>query len=368
MNSFTDNSKYLFTYVTSECPEIFAIWISSNASVIATVRAAGGRAYYRWSLPGVYFALRAKFWFVSAYVSDINLYLSRGACLVNLWHGVPLKKIEFDIENGPLARQFQMPTFLERQLFNSHLFRKPEWVISTSSFVTETAFSSAFRVPPSQCLALGYPRLDPFHWSAEKAESWVRRWGTASQSSLIEKIAQFEDVYVYMPTWRDANPNFLEAENLDFAAINDKLAEKKSLLILKLHVATPVRTVRALTGLSNIHVMNPSDDVYPVLAMTTALITDYSSVYLDYLQLNRPICFFIFDFEAYLAGSRGFYFRFEDVSPGIKVRNASGIMQFIGEGRGNDVYKNERARLSEQFFATSDGGASTRIVEFFKSH
>ena len=365
VNSFTDNSKYLFAYVTEKHPEITAVWITSSGSICETIRNAGGRVYARWSLAGVYYVLRAKFWFVSAYVSDINVHLSRNAVLVNLWHGVPLKTIEFDIQTGPLAKAFHSPTFLEKQLFNAHLFRRPEWVLSTSDFVTETSFSSAFQIAAERCLPFGYPRLDPFHWSPEETDKWLARWGNPSLRHLIKDLEKFDHVFIYMPTWRDANPSFVSTIGFDFQKLNEKLKQLNGVLLMKLHIATPASSLASVKGFENIVVMETKDDVYPLLPSTTALITDYSSIYIDYLCLNRPICYFVFDLESYLSGSRGFYYDFDDVTPGAKVRTANEVTAFMGAN--DDESKEARSELQTKLFKYNDGNASERIVRFFKS-
>jgi CDP-glycerol glycerophosphotransferase (TagB/SpsB family) len=366
VNSFTDNSKYLYTYVTDKHPEIRAVWITSSSTVIKQLRAAGGRACFRWSPVGIYYAIRAKCWFVSAYVSDINVYLSRGARLVNLWHGIPLKKIEFDIENGPLRRSFHQPTMLERFVTSTHLFRKPDWVLSTSDYVTEASFASAFKVEPARCLSFGYPRLDAFYWDAPTRSAWLKKWGGASLSNLIEKVSKFEDVVVYMPTWRDSNPNFLNNAGFDFFALNEDLRNKNRLLILKLHVATPKSVLQPLAGMSNIHLMDTCDDMYPLLPLSDALITDYSSIYLDYVLLSRPICFFAFDLETYLAESRGFYHDYRTFSPGVKAITGEQVTEFV-VGTRQDLHADERAALAGKLHGQYAGDASQKIVNFFKA-
>lgn len=365
-NSFADNSKYLYTYVHDNHPEIAPVWITTNSKVLQVIRAAGGRAYYRWSPRGIYYALRGKYWFVSAYVSDINYYVSRGACLTNLWHGIPLKKIEFDIHNGPAAKRFNKPSFLERNLFYATLFRKPEWVLSTSDFVTRSALTTAFRVPEKQCISFGYPRLDLFCWDERRRLEWIKRWGTDSLLKLMQKMSNYQNVYIYMPTWRDANPNFIADASLNFKEINEIMRHKNSLLILKLHVATPAESISSLSGLDHIHVMPAHDDIYPILPQSTALISDYSSIYLDYLLLDRPICFFIFDIDKYLAESRGFYYKYEDFSPGHKVRNAKQLNEFI-QSNLLDEFCDSREGLRAKLFKHFDGQASFRIVNFIKT-
>ncbi len=50
----------------------------------------------------------------------------------------------------------------------------------------------------------------------------------------------------------------------------------------------------------NIVLMNPKSDAYPLLSLCDALLTDYSSIYFDFLLLDRPMIFYPYDFEDYV--------------------------------------------------------------------
>lgn len=368
-NSFTDNAKYLFAHVSDKEPDIHAAWISANPAVVRRLRSIGVRAHYRWSIAGFWHALRSKYWFYCSYPSDINYYASRGACLINLWHGIPLKKIEFDIDSGRLARQYSMPTWLEKNLFFAANFKRPDWVLSTSEFVSTKSFASAFRIDRAHCLDFGYPRLDPFFWSAEQRSHWASRWGSTELQTLISRVQHFDRVFVYMPTWRDHNPNFLSEVGLDFSALNTILQAKNAILVLKLHMNTPPSTIQLASGHSNIHLMDPKDDIYPLLPETSALITDYSSIFLDYLLLERPICFFTFDVDRYLQESRSMYHSYTEFAQGTHVNDAAGLAGFL-EGNFDDLKSGTqtlRQGLRTRLFKHSDDQASARIVTFFKA-
>lgn len=363
-NAFNDNSKYLFTYVTESCPEIQAIWITGDIRVVEKIKAAGGRAYLRWSIAGLFTCLRGRIWFVSAYVSDVNFYCSRGAFVVNLWHGIPLKKIEFDIENGPLAAVFQRPSLLDRYVFKSSLFRRPQRVLSTSAYVSQTAFSSAFRTPIQHCLNLGYPRNDSLFWSDEIRQQWLLRWADTSLVEALEKMKRYERTYIYMPTWRDSRPNFLKEMGWDFPAIDRELAKSNSLLILKLHAATPADILEGAKNLGHIHVMKPADDAYPILPHVDALVTDYSSIYFDFLLTEKPIYFLPFDLYQYQKDSRGFYHDFNDFSPGRKIE---GVRDFVATVTTDspDEFVSARKRLRNLLHDQVDGDACARICRHF---
>lgn len=363
-DAFNDNAKYLYAHVVENIPQIQATWITDNREVFDGLRAMGLSVSYRWSCAGIWRALRSKYWFYNAYISDINYYASRGACAVNLWHGIPLKKIEFDIDNGPLEAAFHRPTFLQRHIFFPFRFRRPDWVLSTSNFVSRVSFSSAFRVPESRCLNFGYPRLDPFFWSTEKRCAWVEKWGTPSLKSLIARASEYDKVFVYMPTWRDHNPNFLDEAGWDFKRLNLQLLQDRALLVLKLHMNTPHAILASAKGLTNIVLIDSKDDLYPLLPETTGLITDYSSVFFDYLLLNKPICFFAFDLDRYLSQSRSLYHAYKEFAAGPILQSSDEVSLFLRKPHENQN-ETERRKLAARLFDHVDSKSCERIVEFF---
>jgi CDP-glycerol glycerophosphotransferase len=94
--------------------------------------------------------VRAGSFVVSSYASDVNRWLGEGATLVNLWHGVPLKKIERDIDSGPLRLVYE-----DRQPMKaafSDQMRPPDLLLSPSAFIAEQCFTSAFAIPLERCL------------------------------------------------------------------------------------------------------------------------------------------------------------------------------------------------------------------------
>lgn len=363
-NAFNDNSKHLYIYVVENHPEIDAIWISSNPKVIEHIRTAGGKALLRWSIKGIYACLTARYWFVSAYVSDINYYCSRKATVINLWHGIPLKKIEFDIENGPLAERYQRNTLIERYVLWPNLSRYPEYVLSTSSQVSRDSFASAFRIKQAQCLNFGYPRTDLFFKATSERLRMIERWDPPSTLQLIEKIRQFSSCLIYMPTWRDADPHFIESSGWDFPALNAELQRQNSALVLKLHVNTPQETLHQATNLSNIYLMHSTEDVYSILPFTSGLITDYSSIMFDYLLLNKPIFYYPFDREGYEKDSRGFYYEYESCIAGDCIKSPLELMR-SNLADAPDDFLHDRIKLREKLFDHFDSLSSKRIVQKF---
>ncbi|MCV5480587.1 CDP-glycerol glycerophosphotransferase family protein, partial [Escherichia coli] len=75
-----------------------------------------------------------------------------------------------------------------------------------------------------------------------------------------------------------------------------------------------------MSEMENIHIVDNYEPAEDSMLNSDFLITDYSSIYFDYLYLNRPIIFFPFDLEKYTA-SRDFYLSYNEATPGVKVYN-----------------------------------------------
>ena len=102
---FADNSKYFFLYVANnEKDKVRAIWISKRKSIVLELKKRGYEAYKIYSLKGLYYSLRAKYMFFDLHLFALNYWISGGAATINFWHGLPLKKIEFDVEKGRHSR------------------------------------------------------------------------------------------------------------------------------------------------------------------------------------------------------------------------------------------------------------------------
>lgn len=363
--NFNDNSKYLFLYVIQNCPEIKAIWISKNIYESKILKNSACRNYYhyRWSPMGIFYTLKAKYYFFNSYVSDINYFTSRGAIFINLWHGIPLKKIEFSIESGPLTNKYQ------RKWFNlikyPEIFVKPNYLLSTSNFVTVNAFISAFEIDESRCLNFGYPRNDIFFYDQNDYSNYLKVFSTDSELNLINKINTYNKVFLYMPTWREYNHYFLEEALSDLELLNNLLHDKEYLMLLKLHHNTP--NTQKNKFFSNIIYINDLPDVYSVLKNIDVLITDYSSIYFDFLLLrDKNIILFPFDKDEYI-NSRGFYFNYDEFFIGYNVYNFNDLLNTIYSEKYNQCNTNDLGELRSKLWENFQGDSSKTLVNYFKN-
>jgi CDP-glycerol glycerophosphotransferase (TagB/SpsB family) len=305
--------------------------------------------------------LTAKVYIYSAYSREINFYTSGNAILFNLWHGIGIKKIEFLIDSGPLKKIF------ERRLSNfwnyPWHFRRPNYVLSTSPYTTENFFAPAFRIKKEHCLEFGYPRCDIFFLTQQELIDHIRRHETIEILNLIETIQHYNETYIYLPTWRDTAQNFVESSNFDFEKLNAILSQKNALFLVKFHVNTSIDYER-YSKLSNLVFLPGYYDIYPILPFTSCLITDYSSIYYDYLLLNKPVILFPFDYEQYITKNRGLQFSYDTAMLGEKVFNFDDLLTYIaGQRRPNQHYILSQIN---KFWDGYKGNASANCVHFLK--
>ncbi|TDP02432.1 CDP-glycerol glycerophosphotransferase family protein [Flavobacterium sp. 245] len=361
---FSDNSKYLYIYLLNSYPSLKCVWITTKPDVFKKISERGGNVAMKWSLKGFWYALRSKYWFVSGSRPDINFYASKGATTFNLWHGIPLKKIGFDIDNGPQYNEFHSTSFIHRKIIAKDIFIAPEYFLSTSDYVSRKIFSSAFAIPLERCLSFGYPRNDIFSMNVDSIQKLVTKWESKEIDDLLNKIKSSNRTWVYMPTFRDSKPNFLVDIELNYEKINSFLIAHNHFFILKLHPLTSADTFESLKKYSNIICMNPKDDIHLLLPFCDALITDYSSIYFDFLLLDKPIYFFSYDLDEYLLQSRSMYYDYTDITPGDKILKAEDLQSLICSEVLEDNWKKRREEFKKKFFKFSDGNSSQRITDF----
>ena len=291
-NLFTDNSKYLFLEY-SKRPAIKAIWITGDANLVASLRSQGLAAHKRWSLTGCWHALTAGVYCYSTYIGDINQWLGKGALRVNLWHGTPIKEIEFDISSGPLCDLYQQPAarWQSWRFHQQHL--RPDLMLAPSEQVA-ACFLTAFRLQPEQVLLSGNPRTD-----------FYRRESQQSLPSLPTSC-EGRRLIMYAPSWRDKQPGnpYITALKLD--QLSNWLAATDTTLLIRLH-PNERHLASDFTDYPHIIDISQREDVYDLLPQLALLISDYSSLYIDALLFDVPLVFYRFDQAFYQQECRKTY-------------------------------------------------------------
>lgn len=326
---FADNPRYMFLYTSQNLKnEVRAVWISHNKEIVKALCDEGYEAYYDKSIKGIWMCLRGGVYFYDNYPKDISQWLSGGATKINLWHGIPLKKIQMDnIHDKVRHPDTKFDAF--RYALRRFTDEKPSHYILSSSEFFVPIFSSAFAT--EKVITAGLPRTDIY--TGEK----IKNIYLASEKGSLDKINKCLEairsegkrsrIFLYMPTFRDSETKFFET--VDLNRLGTFLKERGYLLCLKLHCKSKLKERFDAIESDNIVVIDPNADPYVFVGMADVLITDYSSIYFDFLLTGRGVIFFDYDLEDYLSNSREMYFDYEQFTPGDKAQTTEELFELM---------------------------------------
>lgn len=386
--SYNDNSRYFYEYVTKNNPDINAVWLSRNKNVVKSLKEKGLKAYYFYDPVGIWYALRAGVAvFCVGYTADLPGFCITGRKkLIQLWHGSPLKKVGVQntrpkdtnqrifpyIQNKILLKfifRIYKKLFSSSVIHISHFIYKLElyqlytYVVSLSP-VTKKTMIDAFNIPEDQTekvIITGFPRDDVFFNKAYKLSN--------SAKKITDKIGDIHrsggSVGFYLPTHRQEGEENMLKTIIENLKPNLKLLEtEKIFLLIKLHQFH--QSESNTEEMRNVIFVTEQDldgDVYPLLPLTDFLVTDYSSIYFDYLLLDKPIIFLNYDLKKYINLERGLYYNYRQIAAGAKVESWKHLIPAIRKQLKTDSFKNKRVQVKKLIHTYTTGDSSKRIAE-----
>jgi len=358
---FTDNPRYFYLYMRQHKADIRSVWISHNKAVVKHLQDNGCEAYYYHSPKAIWLALTAGVYIFDNYSKDINFWQSGGAVKVNLWHGVGNKRINqdnvHDKARHPKNLYESWCTFLRRMSDE----KPSHYVLATSKAMREY-FSLAFKVPLEHVLMSGYPRNDMLFESCSIKD--VRTEAETALSEKIEELRQKHKIIVYLPTFRESETDFFKV--MDLTAFDKYLRDRDYIFLVKLHPKSKLKDAFASISSGNIICAESDIDVYTFLGKADMLVTDYSSVYSDYMLLGRPVVAFDYDFERYSQDSRDCLIDQDEYMPELKAMDMQQLLDKIDEAFESDPQQSARIKSRERMFGKADCHSCERLYEDIK--
>ncbi len=354
-DGLTDNSRALYQHLIAQ-------HYNANYRILCAVK---NNESYEWlraerveflSLKrGVFAYFRAGYVFYCNGTYPIKP--SKSQMVVNLWHGTPLKKI---CKLAPNVAHYDYDYFT---------------VVLAASPMFVPIMAKCFGVPESRVLCCGHARNDLLF---------------CKSPGLLQKLGldgDFDKLLLWMPTFRTSYndyihdggcqtgtglPIFQSLEQME--DFNGWLREHRMMMVVKLHPMQKQSDI-ADFSFSNIRLLTNREieaqhlQLYELVAYADALVTDYSSIYFDYLLLDRPIGFTCDDLDAY-GGNRGFVVENPlSLMPGMKIGDYAGFLDFAQKvSEGSDGFEAERERVNQLVNADRDGQSAARLLEKIGLH
>ncbi len=295
---YSDNSYYLYWHVLKQCSDVEHVWLLHDMNQGSRIRSEferhltqhPGQKHRLLIHPWHSFAGYWAFLLSSTAFHTHGMYVfsshSRRRLRVGLWHGMPIKAIG----RLNLITPNPKPTYATHYVASSHFFRY--------------VLAAAFTVRPRQVLVCGQPRCDALtHASAR----------THQPQDVRQKLSLDEEqsLLVWLPTYRaengaNASRSFIdELEPALLQTFIDQAVAHNCVVIIKLHPMEMISLGHQFAGIPHVRVFSADEwqktgiPLYDLLAAADALITDVSSVMIDFMLRKRPIGLFGFDPSRY---------------------------------------------------------------------
>lgn len=238
-------------------------------------------------------------------------------------------------------------------------------VFSTSSF-DSMAKSAAFGVPMNCFLAYGMSRNDYLYSDVhdENALNWLESVRHNYETKIV----------LYAPTFRDyenkidAQKRSIWGHGYDDETINRFLKENNIVVIAKLHAWQNNCAISFENKSIILYQPNFDFSFYELMKFANVFITDYSSIGYDWLFMDKPIIYNLWDLEQYRK-ERGFaYEPYEQVCGGEIVTNTEELLSAINIALKEDIYADKRRKIKDLMFTVQDFSSAQKVTDVIETY
>ena len=285
-------------------------------------------------------ALKARVWITNSSFERGLHFKKKNTFYFNTWHGTPIKKMGNDIENN--------------QSFGEKGKNSTDVMTAQSDFEIDV-FSRMFGIPKNHFLKCGLPRNDI-----------LCSYDASLRNKLREKlgIKDNQKVILYCPTFRefekDNNNNVVLKPPIHLDQWKKELGNEY-VLLFRAHY----EVAKAMDIKDDSFVRNMTD--YPslneLMIASDILISDYSSVFIDYSIMDKPMLHFTYDYDKY-ASLRGMYFDIRDFINGSD--NEEQLISLIKDL--NTEQEVEKTRVFRNKYVNYYGNAVKESLNCISAH
>jgi CDP-glycerol glycerophosphotransferase len=344
--NYSDSPKYIYEYISKNYPGKYrCIWVIDNKKSKIPYK---HKRIKRFSFRYYYYLARCGYFVFNSRQPEWAVKRPESIFL-ETWHGTPLKKLVFDIEDITSAS----PKYKQQVYKQSRAW---DYLIAPNAFSSET-FRRCFMYENAM-LETGYPRNDILHApDRDKLALEIRcKLGIPANKKTI----------LYAPTWRDdeyyGKGQYKFELHMDLNLMKKELGDEY-VLLLRTHYF--IADSLDVSGVEDFAInLSKYDDISELYLISDILITDYSSVFFDYANLKRPMLFFTYDLEKYRDVLRGFYIDIEKEVPGPLLFTTEEVVDAVKNIASiQKEYADRYETFYHRFCEWEDGHASQKVVE-----
>ncbi|UYM15703.1 CDP-glycerol glycerophosphotransferase family protein [Endozoicomonas euniceicola] len=280
---------------------------------------------------------RARVWITSTRPVFIYPLFNINRIVVNLWHGTPIKKI---------ALEDNAVSYLRKIMYKYYYARIYDFICASSEDVANV-LAKSFNVKKEKVIVTGSLIGQMFNQSISSKTNLI------VDSTVDSK--QFN--ILYAPTYRDGgSTRYFPFDDVNINELNDFLLANNIVVYLRPHHLD--NGYKDFTVVDNVRLFDSTlvPEVSFYLNRFDMLVTDYSSIAIDFLLTDKNIIYIPYDLDGYKQ-SRGLNYEFDDVSPGPKVSDFSEWKNEVLNLMGNDqpFLLDEYENIKKRFHQHTDG-------------
>lgn len=285
-----------------------------------------------------WFFLRTKNILTTHGASDIDWVFSSRKKHVESWHGIPFKAM--GIKDKKINKKSHKSVIKK--------YSRVSKFISSSYFVGNL-YKDCFMLSDEQISNIGFPR--------------VENMLNSNKESLKEKY-QCNNIFLYAPTFRDDGfTRIFPFDDFNEKELENFLISTKTIIFLRLH---PNDSNLGVSNIKNVKSFDSIEypDINDYLNQFDGVITDYSSIYFDFITTQRPSILIPYDLENYME-TRGMLFKsyseaFVDNKVDCFFDFISSLARVINK---KDEYFVVREELVSKLYGSSINGATERVLK-----
>ena len=266
---------------------------------------------------------------------------------VNTWHGIPLKTLGYDVPDGKFTTRNMTRNFL-----------LTDYLISPCRFMTGIYLESykLGGIYTGKLIENGYPRNDLLF--------------STKRDDIIEKLQNrgiaVDDkrkIILYAPTWKGSSFDRADKDIARYDEFCDYLYEHIDTQAYQILIKPHPMVYKLLSKeeKNSGRYIPQSIDTDELLSVTDVLVSDYSSIFFDFLLTDRPIIFYIPDLESYRE-YRGVYFGLHEL-PGPYSGDMGDIAEWINRaGTLRGEYGSASDKMKTWSCEFDDGHVTQKVI------
>lgn len=282
--------------------------------------------------------------------------------IVNLWHGIPLKRL-LALTNENIQK------ITNRVSYNRKERASYSGLIVSSDIDSYAMATMFYPIKYKNIWLTGLPRNDFLLQSLDEVPRYIKE-----DVFKIEKIKKNKKLILYAPTYRQSHVlddcDYYQFNSQEIENLKDLLIKNNAILGFRMHYFRNSNSLFNLEDFIDNELFfdlghNTINEISAAIRCSDIVITDYSSVYIDALYLNKPVFSFAYDLENYKNNQDGILYDLELAFPSKVVTQFDNLldeleMELISNRQTNSQKYKDTKKI---FFKYIDNANSSRVLD-----